>query len=145
MKKCLSVILFFFLGWSFAQTTDKELVSTTVNQLFTAIANVDKKGIRESFTEKPILETINKEGEVHGDQLEDFITIVKNNEGALVEKIEIANINVDGNLASVWAPYQFFYNEKFSHCGVNQLTLVKVKNAWKILHIIDTRRKENCN
>ena len=51
MKKCLSVILFFFLGWSFAQTTDKELVSTTVNQLFTAIANVDEKGIRESFTE----------------------------------------------------------------------------------------------
>lgn len=145
MKKLIAIILIFFSGWSFAQTTDKELVSSTVNQLFTSIAKVDADGIRQSFTEKPTLETINKAGEVHGDELEDFITIVMNNKGALVEKIEIANINIDGNLASVWVPYQFFYNEKFSHCGVNLVTLVKVKDLWKIQHIIDTRRKENCN
>ena len=59
MKKYIAIILICFSGWSFAQTTDKDLVSSTVNQLFTAIAKVDADGIRQSFTEKPTLKTIN--------------------------------------------------------------------------------------
>ncbi len=32
---------------------------------------------------------------------------------------------MDGNLAHIWAPYEFRINGKLSHCGTNSFTLVK--------------------
>jgi len=51
---------------------------------------------------------------------------------------------IDANLASVWAPYEFYLGPKFSHCGYDSFQLVKLAEGWKIVHIIDTRRKEKC-
>ncbi|MDI9365767.1 MAG: hypothetical protein QM541_12505 [Flavobacterium sp.] len=64
--------------------------------------------------------------------------------GAADERITFGNVQIDGALANVWAPYQFYYNGNFSHCGVNNFVLVKQNNVWKIQYIIDTRRKQGC-
>ncbi|WP_324026930.1 nuclear transport factor 2 family protein [Maribacter sp. BPC-D8] len=61
------------------------------------------------------------------------------------EKILDYKIQIDGGMAHVWAPYEFWYNEEFSHCGVNSFQLFKDKGAWKIIYLVDTRRKEECN
>ena len=53
-------------------------------------------------------------------------------------------IHVDANLASAWTPYEFYVNDKFSHCGVNSFQLVKLKGNWVITYLIDTRRREAC-
>lgn len=56
----------------------------------------------------------------------------------------LPNILIDGNLASVWTDYKFYIDDQFSHCGVNSFQLFKGKDGWKVIYIIDTRRKENC-
>lgn len=61
------------------------------------------------------------------------------------ERIAFDQVLIDDNLASVWTSYQFYVGAKFSHCGVNSFQLVKSNSGWKIVHIIDTRRKQNCN
>lgn len=48
---------------------------------------------------------------------------------------------VDGSMGHAWTPYEFYIEGKLSHKGVNAFTLFKEKNTWKILYIIDTRRK----
>ena len=53
-------------------------------------------------------------------------------------------VSIDGNLAHVWTPYEFYFNDKFSHCGANAFTLAKLENGWKIVHLIDSRRREDC-
>lgn len=60
------------------------------------------------------------------------------------ERIIFDKILIDANLASVWAPYEFYLGSIFSHCGVNSFQLVKLTEGWKIAHVIDTRRKEKC-
>lgn len=60
------------------------------------------------------------------------------------ERITFERIMVDGALASVWTPYRFYLNEKFSHCGVNSFQLMKSASGWKIIYLVDTRRKEGC-
>jgi hypothetical protein len=60
------------------------------------------------------------------------------------ERLLDYKINVDGNLAHVWTPYQFWFNDAFSHCGANSFTLVKTDAGWKIVHLIDSRKKEGC-
>ncbi len=57
------------------------------------------------------------------------------------EKILSYNIQIDGAMAHAWTPYEFYINGKISHSGVNAFTLFKENNQWKIIHIIDTRRK----
>lgn len=61
------------------------------------------------------------------------------------EKILSYTIHVDGNLASVWTPYEFYNNEKFSHCGVNSFQLFNNNGNWEIIYLVDTRRKNDCN
>lgn len=60
------------------------------------------------------------------------------------ERLLDYKIRIDGNLAHVWTPYQFWFNDTFSHCGANSFTLAKTDNGWKIVHLIDSRRKEGC-
>ena len=60
------------------------------------------------------------------------------------ERVTFERVLVDANLASVWAPYEFYLGSKFSHCGYDSFQLVKLADGWKIAHIIDTRRKEKC-
>eukprot|EP01037_Dinobryon_pediforme_P016381 gene16381-16559_t len=60
------------------------------------------------------------------------------------ERIVFGDIKIDGDLASVWAPYQFYLGDKFSHCGVDVFSLLKTAEGWKIIYIVDTRRKDNC-
>ncbi|OGX88291.1 nuclear transport factor 2 family protein [Hymenobacter coccineus] len=60
------------------------------------------------------------------------------------ERVQFERVLIDANLASVWAPYEFYLGSKFSHCGYDSFQLVKLASGWKIAHIIDTRRKEKC-
>jgi hypothetical protein len=53
-------------------------------------------------------------------------------------------IKVDGNMANAWTPYEFWLNDEFSHCGVNSFQLFNDNGQWKIIYLIDTRRREGC-
>lgn len=57
------------------------------------------------------------------------------------EKILSYTIQIDGAMAHAWTPYEFYVNGKLSHSGVNAFTLFKEHDTWKIIYIIDTRRK----
>ena len=61
------------------------------------------------------------------------------------ERLLAYNIQVDGSMANVWTPYEFWFNGAFSHCGVNNFQLFNDSGQWKIIYLIDTRRKEGCD
>ncbi|SEP65210.1 nuclear transport factor 2 family protein [Flavobacterium urocaniciphilum] len=60
----------------------------------------------------------------------------------LEERLLSYNIQIDGTMAQVWTPYEFYIDGKLSHIGTNSFTLLLENNIWKIVHIIDTRRKK---
>ena len=61
------------------------------------------------------------------------------------EKLHEFRVEENGLLATVTTPYSFYFNENFSHCGVNSFQLVKFNGEWKITSLIDTRTKKNCD
>ena len=129
----------------FSQTSEEGLVKATVNQLFNGMKTSDSVLIKKSFHKNAVLQTITKTSEVKNESIDDFVlSISKAEKGSLDERISFSNVLIDGNLASVWTPYEFYYKGQFSHCGVNSFQLVKSNNEWKIQYIIDTRRKDNC-
>jgi hypothetical protein len=60
------------------------------------------------------------------------------------ERLMSFTIQVDGAMANAWTPYEFWVNDAFSHCGVNSFQLFKEGEQWKIIYLIDTRRKVDC-
>ena len=61
------------------------------------------------------------------------------------EKIWDTDVRIDGSLAQVWTNYAFYAGDRFSHCGVDAFHLIRGRDGqWRIVNLIDTRRKEPC-
>ncbi|MGC5198558.1 nuclear transport factor 2 family protein, partial [Aphanothece microscopica] len=41
-------------------------------------------------------------------------------------------VHVHGRMAVVWAPYNLWVNDVFSHCGVDVFNLIRTDSGWKI-------------
>ena len=48
------------------------------------------------------------------------------------ERIWNPEVRVHGPIATLWAPYDFWIDGKFSHCGVDAFEFVKTEDGWKI-------------
>ncbi|MBF1149178.1 MAG: nuclear transport factor 2 family protein [Cloacibacterium normanense] len=137
--------IFFLLisSFSFAQNTSEKEIIKPIENLFNAMKSADSLGVKNAFSGSAIMQTFGKNQEIRTDKVEDFAKQVGASQaGDLDERFTISKILVDGNMASVWVPYQFYYKGNFSHCGVNSFQLAKINNEWKIQYIIDTRRKK---
>jgi hypothetical protein len=63
----------------------------------------------------------------------------------LDERIGTPVVQVDGNLAQVWAYYEFLRAGEFSHCGADQFVLGRTEAGWKILSTMYSVRREGCS
>ena len=139
------LIFLLISSFSFAQDVSEKEVVKPIESLFKAMKSADSVGVKNVFSSSALMQTFNKNNEIRTEKVEDFAKQVGSSKvGDLDERFTISKVLVDGNMASVWVPYQFYYKGNFSHCGVNSFQLAKIKNEWKIQYIIDTRRKENC-
>lgn len=57
------------------------------------------------------------------------------------EKLLGYNTQIDGLMAHVWMPYEFYVNGTLSHSGVNSFQLFKDNGVWKIAYCMDTRKR----
>lgn len=144
MEKFL-IVLLFLSSFCFGQKTENDAIKESIENLFAGMKNTDTVMIKSVFADNAILQTITKSDAVKTEKLQDFLSsFSKLSKNDADEKIKFEAIHVDGNLASVFTPYEFYYKGKFSHCGANSFQLVKQNNVWKIQYLIDTRRT-NCN
>jgi len=58
------------------------------------------------------------------------------------ERIHDAVVHVDGDVGTVWAPFEFLVDGKIDHCGRDIANLVRVDDRWLIAAIEDNSRKE---
>lgn len=61
-----------------------------------------------------------------------------------VERIWDPQVRVHGDVANVWAPYDFHRDGAFSHCGVDSFDLVRTGVGWKITGGVYTVEPEGC-
>jgi hypothetical protein len=64
--------------------------------------------------------------------------------GALDEQIIIRDVMVDDNMVTVVTPYEFYFDGNFSHCGVDVFVIARTGDGWKIVSLVDTRRRAGC-
>lgn len=128
----------------------KKEVKQTIIKFFEGFHSGDTSAIKKTIHNDLILQTVFKDKEgndkLHQEETAKFLNAIamRPSTERWDERLLLFNIQVDGNMANVWTPYEFWYNEKFSHCGVNSFQLMNENGTWKIFYLVDTRRKEGC-
>ncbi|MEM7379908.1 MAG: nuclear transport factor 2 family protein [Bacteroidota bacterium] len=130
--------------------SEEMAVQKTIETFFDGFHKQDSTIMKQTVTEDPILQTIgkNKEGEtlVRTDKFDKLIKSIVSIPDSVQfqEKLLSFNIQIDGAMANAWTPYEFWLNDKFHHCGVNSFQLFNDGSGWKIIYLIDTRRRVGC-
>jgi len=145
----LTVILSFALLTPAFSQSEEKAVQEVIRSLFEGMKAKNADQVAAAFYTDGLMQTVQvkPDGSTVGtNSVADFIKRIATTpaETTLDERILDYQIKVDGTMASAWTPYRFYVNGNFSHCGVNSFQLVKMAEGWKIVYIIDTRRKEPC-
>jgi len=53
-------------------------------------------------------------------------------------------VTISGETAAVWGPFDFWIDDRFSHCGVNMIDLEKRGGDWIIVNLSWTHITEDC-
>ncbi|MBL7978975.1 MAG: nuclear transport factor 2 family protein [Bacteroidetes Order II. Incertae sedis bacterium] len=134
-----------------AQKPAKDAVMQVVQTLFDGMRKGDSTMVRSAFHPKIKMGTtfLDRNGKPQA-QIEDsprnFLEAVgKPHPQIWDERIGVVDIRVDGSLATAWMPYTFYIGDKLSHCGHNSMQFVETESGWKILFLLDTRTRNNCD
>lgn len=146
MKKNLLLLSFLIIHIvSFSQTLEDTL-KTNITTFFSAMQSNDTVLLKELLVENCELKSIvSVDGKQELDILpyKKFIYAISKPVGLpWEEKIVNYTFLKDEMMATAWTDYEFIYDGKLSHSGVNQFTFMKNKKSsygWQILSIIDTR------
>ena len=66
------------------------------------------------------------------------------NQPSYDEPIRNPIVQIDADLASVWAEYQVRRDGKVTHCGYDAFQLARLSGRWKIINVSDTFRQSGC-
>jgi ketosteroid isomerase-like protein len=131
-----------------ASSADAKAALAVVHRLFDAMRAGDSAALRATFHPSAQLATAavkNGAPLVEIDTVDAFVRAVGTPHAEVWdERLRNEIVHVDGPLAVVWADYSFYAGSKFSHCGVDAFQLARTGDEWRIVSIIDTRRKQGC-
>jgi hypothetical protein len=63
---------------------------------------------------------------------------------AFSERIFDPAIDIDGDIAMVWAPFVVTVGGKVSNCGIDHFDLVREKGVWKVMNLTFSSRTAGC-
>ena len=150
MRQFITVLLLLMSIVAFSQASAEDAVKKTIEKFFDGFHKGDTLIIKETLHDKLIMQTAykNQKGEdiLNQDNPKKFLNAIatRPEDQKWDERLLAFHIKVDGNMANAWTPYEFWFNGKFSHCGVNSFQLFNDSGTWKIIYMIDTRRREGC-
>jgi hypothetical protein len=141
-KLLLLVYLFFF----FSASAQENEIQLTIGNFFTAFHQRDSVALKKVCSENLVLHSISESEKGSKFSVEKAANFYKSIATIPLsvkfeEKILSYKIQIDGAMAHVWTPYEFYVNNQLSHSGVNSFQLYKENDGWKVVYVLDTRRK----
>jgi hypothetical protein len=141
----LTPLLLIVLAPLGAQTSDEKDAVATVQRTFDGMAAHDAAIIRSTMLPDARLYSVRDGGAPAARAGEDFATQIAGTKGDLLERFTSPpQVLIRGRMAQVWGEYEFLRDGKFSHCGVDSVSLFKTVEGWKIAAIFYTVETSGC-
>lgn len=152
MKSFVLICCVLFSTICFGQNSfDEANARQIIDTFFDGFHKGDTLLMKSVMGNDVVMQTVyaNKEGKnmLRTEEASNLLNVIANRteDQKWDERLLDYKVQIDGNLAHVWTPYEFWFNDSLSHCGANAFTLAKTDDGWKIIHLIDSRRKASCN
>ena len=153
MNLLVSCCVLALAGVASAQTTatakaaveeDKKAIVAVVKKLFDAMAAKDGAAAASVLLPDGRF-FVPREGEeprtFTGKEFADRVPMQK---GTVLERFWDPEMRVRGSIATIWTPYDFWFDGKFSHCGIDAFDLIKTADGWKISGGMYTVERSGC-
>lgn len=134
------------LSQSKADTDERKAVLDIVHAMFDLTETKDVKGLAAIYAPEGRW-YYSREG-ADGKKIEgsfsnrEDMERLPNQKEIWTERFWDPTVLIHGDVATVWAPYDFWIDGRFSHCGVDTVTLLKFDGKWKITGGAYTVEKE---
>lgn len=119
-----------------ASTVEHDAVMKTVQAFFDTMTASDVEGARKVLQPQGRFHAMRiKDGkpDVHAFSNEEyFADLQAGSKQKMQERIWNPEVRINGLIATVRAPYDFWIDGKLSHCGVDNFDLIKTEEGWKI-------------
>jgi hypothetical protein len=115
--------------------TDRAAVLKVVQTFFDTMTARDVEGVRKIMTAEGRFYAMDVRAPGRAPQSftgEEYFARLQKQTQTHRERIWNPKVRVHDAIASVWAPYDFWTDGKFSHCGVDAFDLIKTADGWKI-------------
>jgi hypothetical protein len=129
-----------------APSIDEQAVLAPINQLLTAFQVGDSAAVlRLVYPDGRVTAngTLPGRSGLRQESWTEFTNRVKPG-GGWLETISDPAIEVDGDVAMVWAPFVVRDGGKVSNCGFDHFDLVRENGAWKVMNLTFSSRIADC-
>jgi hypothetical protein len=113
-----------------------------VQRLFDALETGDEALLREVMDPSVVMhftETRDGETTFGNASVDGLATRITSSEAPLIERMWDPTVLVNGALATVWTPYDFYVGAEFSHCGIDVATILNDSGQRRIVALSWTR------
>lgn len=117
---------------------------SSVEALFGAMASHDVATARRLLVPGAAFVVKKPDGSVAIQHDADFLDALGSSKSEWRERIWHPQVLIQGDLAQVWAPYDFHLDGTLSHCGVDSFSLVREDGIWRIAGISYTMQTQHC-
>jgi len=147
MIPCLTALLVTARAPAARAQSDKEAALAVVNKVFDGMRARDTALMRSLFAPGGRLIAIgSRDGSPPTMQALDpgvwLAGVARGTGPGPDERIFDPAIQLDDDIAQVWAYYELWLGPRLSHCGYDAFFLVKLGGDWKIGQVADTRRTD---
>ncbi|MGI9204526.1 MAG: nuclear transport factor 2 family protein [Woeseiaceae bacterium] len=126
---------------------ERKAVLAVIDAFFVGMTAKDIDSMRKIMTDDGVLYGYRETSEglsvfnpTHANYLESLAA----RESVPVERYWEPTIMLHDRLATVWTPYDFYSDGVFSHCGVNNFSMLKTDDGWKIAGIVFSMEPDGC-
>lgn len=115
-----------------SSTTDRDAVLKVVQVFFDTMTARDIDGAREILVPQGRFHAMRAGAEPRSLANEEYLAQLQASKQTMRERIWNPEVRVHESIATMWAPYDFWIDGKFSHCGIDAFDLIKTGKGWKI-------------
>jgi hypothetical protein len=143
---CISLLLLSFLTVSAQSASERKEVLQVVGQFFEALERQDSLAWKKIFLKDARNYYLGEQNDTVRTGMQDPFKFRLSPNEIIKERMRDRGVfvQVHKKIAIVWAPYDLWVNNTYSHCGVDVFTLLKTAQGWKIASLAFTMEKEGC-
>lgn len=117
------------------QDAEKAAVLETVQAFFDTMTAGDVEGARRILQPQGRFHAMRmRDGkpDVRTFTNEEYFAQLQASKQKMRERMWSPDVRIRGLIATVWTPYDFWIDGKFSHCGIDAFDLIKTEEGWKL-------------